>query len=206
MKALLLLLISYASFAQDVWVNSYYKSDGTYVEGYYRTEPDNTVNNNYSTIGNQNPYTGEYGTKPREPYTNTPAGNIVTPISLLYTPSNYYYNDSEAQRTEDNMRKHLKSPLSTNSQPEMSFSDKMNTLNDNRFNFEEYNIKPDEVYKELPSGELEPLDKPAVIMATPDNEPETDSNLSKIIGVVFGLFCVFLTFIVLLFTKRTKRF
>lgn len=53
--------------AGDTYVNGYYRSDGTYVQGYHRTTPDNTVNNNYSTSGNVNPYTGASGTVPQNP-------------------------------------------------------------------------------------------------------------------------------------------
>lgn len=59
----LLFLFSFSAliFAQDVYVQG--KNGG---EGYYRTRPDGTVNNNYSTKGNTNPYTGKAGTKPRQ--------------------------------------------------------------------------------------------------------------------------------------------
>lgn len=54
----------------------------------------------------------------------------------------------------------MKSALSLNKTPKvnqaLSFSDKANTLRDTRFNFEEFNVKPDEVYAELSSGELVP--------------------------------------------------
>jgi hypothetical protein len=67
MKSLLIalaaLLFATAAQAQDQYVNGYYKSNGTYVQGYYRTAPDNTTLNNYSTQGNVNPYTGQAGTK-----------------------------------------------------------------------------------------------------------------------------------------------
>jgi hypothetical protein len=44
-----------------VYVNGYYRSNGTYVQPHYRTAPNNTVNDNFSTLGNVNPYTGELG-------------------------------------------------------------------------------------------------------------------------------------------------
>ena len=47
----------------DVHVNGYTKQDGTYVEPHYRSNPDGNVNNNWSTKGNTNPYTGEKGTQ-----------------------------------------------------------------------------------------------------------------------------------------------
>jgi len=44
------------------YVHGYYRSNGTYVAPYYRSEPDGTVTDNYSYEGNVNPYTGEVGT------------------------------------------------------------------------------------------------------------------------------------------------
>ncbi len=46
----------------DVYVQGYMKKDGTYVPGYYRTTPNDTKLDNYSTQGNVNPYTGKPGT------------------------------------------------------------------------------------------------------------------------------------------------
>src|SRR5437868_2559898 len=51
------------NYGQDVWVNGYYRNDGTYVPGHYRTAPDGDPSNNFSTYGNVNPYTGEPGTR-----------------------------------------------------------------------------------------------------------------------------------------------
>jgi hypothetical protein len=45
----------------DQWVNGYYRSDGTYVQGYMRSEPDNKYWNNWSSSGSTNPYTSEKG-------------------------------------------------------------------------------------------------------------------------------------------------
>ncbi len=61
----LFVLSAGSTFAGDVYVNGYTRSDGTYVHGHHRTTPDNTVNNNYNTQGNINPYTGQSGTQPR---------------------------------------------------------------------------------------------------------------------------------------------
>lgn len=68
MKILLFILLNVfavISFA-DVYVHPYQKDDGTNVQGYYRTPPNNTRNDNYSTQGNVNPYTGKEGTHPRD--------------------------------------------------------------------------------------------------------------------------------------------
>lgn len=67
MKKILLsvfLVFSFISVALcDVYVNGYYKKDGTYVEPHYRSNPDGNQYNNWSTKGNVNPYTGEEGRK-----------------------------------------------------------------------------------------------------------------------------------------------
>lgn len=55
-------LIAPATSAQ-VRVEGYVKSDGTYVAPHYRSKPNSTKLDNYSTKGNVNPYTGKVGTK-----------------------------------------------------------------------------------------------------------------------------------------------
>ena len=60
---LLILFVSFVTFGQDVYVGGYFKSNGTYVKPHYRTRPDNSFQNNYSSYGNTNPYTGEKGYK-----------------------------------------------------------------------------------------------------------------------------------------------
>ena len=57
--AILILITS--SFA-DTYVRGYYKSNGTYVQPHYRSSPNSTTSDNWSTYGNTNPYTGERGT------------------------------------------------------------------------------------------------------------------------------------------------
>jgi len=47
----------------DVSVRGYYRKDGAYVRPHMRSDPDGNFNNNWSTKGNINPYTGEEGTK-----------------------------------------------------------------------------------------------------------------------------------------------
>ena len=64
------LFFSVVSFSQ-VSVRGYYRSNGTYVQPHQRTAPNYTRNDNYSTVGNVNPYTGKAGTQPRDGYTTT---------------------------------------------------------------------------------------------------------------------------------------
>lgn len=61
-----LILINVASYAQrtnsnHTHVNGYYRSNGTYVKSHNRTSPNSTNRDNFSTIGNTNPYTGQLG-------------------------------------------------------------------------------------------------------------------------------------------------
>ncbi len=50
-------------YSKTVSVKGYLKKDGTYVQPHFRTSPDNSFYNNWSTKGNLNPYTGMEGYK-----------------------------------------------------------------------------------------------------------------------------------------------
>ncbi len=55
--------------SHHVKVNGYYRKDGTYVQPYFRTAPNSTKADNFSTKGNVNPYTGKPGwIKPNNSY------------------------------------------------------------------------------------------------------------------------------------------
>ena len=81
MKMMLLALsaamLSSASAGQ-VYVHGYTTKNGTYVAPYYRSAPDHSLLNNYSTRGNVNPYTGQVGT--RNPY-----GSYTSPYAAPST-------------------------------------------------------------------------------------------------------------------------
>lgn len=85
------LFFSVVSFSQ-VSVRGYYRSNGTYVQPHQRTAPNYTRNDNYSTVGNVNPYTGKAGTQPRDSYTTTrtTSSNYSAPTysnTSTYTPT-----------------------------------------------------------------------------------------------------------------------
>jgi len=65
LKKIIFLAFAMMMFASvtsaDEWVNGYQKHDGTYVQGYHRSDPDGNKDNNYSHHGNTNPWTGEPG-------------------------------------------------------------------------------------------------------------------------------------------------
>ena len=46
-------------FAGDVWVNDYYRKDGTHVQGHHRSTPDNDRSNNYGPSKNNHDYDGD---------------------------------------------------------------------------------------------------------------------------------------------------
>jgi hypothetical protein len=97
-----LFIASLSSFSQ-VPVKGYYRSNGTYVKPHQRTLPNSTINDNYSTVGNVNPYTGKAGTVPRESIYNSKISlpsysNIHYSMPILLTPSysNSHYSSSSS--------------------------------------------------------------------------------------------------------------
>jgi len=68
--------ISAVAFAKDVYVQGYYRSNGTYVQPYHRSSPNSTTDDNYGTKGNINPFTGQPGTiAPPSPFGTDPGTN-----------------------------------------------------------------------------------------------------------------------------------
>lgn len=62
---LLLFVFALPSFAYSTTsTRGYYRKNGTYVQPYRRTSPDDTRSNNFSTMGNYNPYSGKKGYRP----------------------------------------------------------------------------------------------------------------------------------------------
>lgn len=62
LSLIFILSFSGISFSQDVYVNGYFKGNGTYVKPHRRSAPNGNIFDNYSTRGNINPYTGKRGT------------------------------------------------------------------------------------------------------------------------------------------------
>ncbi len=60
---LLMLALASTPALADTFVRGHTRSDGTYVQPHYRSNNDGNFNNNWSTQGNTNPYTGEHGTR-----------------------------------------------------------------------------------------------------------------------------------------------
>lgn len=81
--------------AADVWVNPHVRKDGTYVPGHWRSSPNSTPFDNYSTQGNVNPYNGKRGTTdpfslprlPSFPPPSPPVYQNTMPVTPYYTPT-----------------------------------------------------------------------------------------------------------------------
>jgi hypothetical protein len=52
-----------SSSSNEVSVRGYHRSNGTYVSPHYRTKPNNTYRDNYSTYPNINPHTHKMGSR-----------------------------------------------------------------------------------------------------------------------------------------------
>lgn len=57
---------SYGVNTNSTYVNGYTKSNGTYVQGHYRSSRNSTNHDNYSTSGNYNPYAGSAGSRAKD--------------------------------------------------------------------------------------------------------------------------------------------
>lgn len=72
-------------------VRGYYRSNGTYVQPHHRTNPNWTINDNYTTIPNVNPWTGKPGTIPpsygawKYPAASTPRYNYPASLGSGYS-------------------------------------------------------------------------------------------------------------------------
>ena len=89
LTTILIVFISIFSFANlfaqsDVYVNGYYKKSGTYVQPHFKTAPNSSMFDNYSTKGNYNPFTGKPGWI--DPYLKV--------SSLYYSAIPYNYRSS----------------------------------------------------------------------------------------------------------------
>ena len=73
----IVLVAAFTGFAQT-YVRSYTRSNGTYVAPHHRSSPNYTKTDNYTTIGNVNPYTGSLGTRTYETYNNTRSSHSST--------------------------------------------------------------------------------------------------------------------------------
>lgn len=83
--------VSAASHGGAVGVSGYTTRNGTQVAPYHRSAPDGNFNNNWSTKGNVNPYTGKVGTRVTPPHSGSYASGARSSAhstsSALASPS-----------------------------------------------------------------------------------------------------------------------
>lgn len=131
--AVLLGLVLIASVSSAEWVNGYMRKDGTYVNGYERSDRNNTVIDNYSYKGNVSPYTGEeghnyYRNNPTSEYYGTSGSNnnnYKFNIKPLPEEDNSYNRSTEDYGTSEQ----------TDSNAELNYND--NQSDNNSINQEE---------------------------------------------------------------------
>lgn len=91
----LFMLFAAIGFSQSqTYVPGYTKADGTYVQGYWKTAPNTTNHDNWSTKPNTNPGTGTEGTRAGD---YTPEAKNYGEGKVIYTGpkgGQYYINDA----------------------------------------------------------------------------------------------------------------
>lgn len=95
-----LVLFGVADAAAQVRVKGYTRKDGTYVAPHYRSTPNSSKYDNYSTKGNYNPYTGKKGYV--DPYGQTYPSSSYPPPATVYphpAPSAPSYTSPAPART-----------------------------------------------------------------------------------------------------------
>ena len=89
---------SYGVNTNSTYVSCYTKSDGTYVNGHYRSSRNGPNHDNYSVPGNTNPYTGKSGSIAKDYSTgayNYGSGKTIHTGSR----SGQYYINSKGNKT-----------------------------------------------------------------------------------------------------------
>jgi len=88
----ILLFVNSNLFSQT-WVDGYFKKDGTYVPGHFKSNSNSTTWDNYSTKGNVNPFTSEKGYK--DPYSTSKKSD-------LFNSNSYDYDLNKTQKKSNN--------------------------------------------------------------------------------------------------------
>lgn len=110
-------MTSVFSFGQGVvYQSGYFKENGTYVQGHYKTKANNTNHDNYSTRNNVNPYTGTSGSRAQD--YSSQAYNYGAGQNIKTGPrGGQYYNNSAGNKTYIPKRSTPKYPSFYNSTP-----------------------------------------------------------------------------------------
>lgn len=88
---------SYGTNPRTTSVRGYTRSNGTYVNGYTRTQRNGTNHDNYSTSGNYNPYNGTIGSRARD--YSTQSYNYGSGYTIQTGPrGGQYYTNSRGNK------------------------------------------------------------------------------------------------------------
>ena len=111
LMVLTVICLTVLSANADVWVSGYTRSNGTYVQPHYRSNPDGNFYNNWSTYPNTNPYTGAVGTRHTPSYSDGyssrtpsytipsyPRGSKLTPPCSMLSPGSSSLNGRSSSR------------------------------------------------------------------------------------------------------------
>jgi hypothetical protein len=94
-----LVTADFALAADRVRVRGYFRKDGTYVQPQYRTAPDGRFYDNWSTYGNLNPYTGEFGQEAVSQLGETAGfGAVIQPARDTATAARYPLANSDKSK------------------------------------------------------------------------------------------------------------
>jgi hypothetical protein len=69
----LVLFVPIVAWSGETFVDGHFRKDGTYVQPHWRTTPDSSYNNNWSTSPNINPHTFQQGTRQPKIYDVNPS-------------------------------------------------------------------------------------------------------------------------------------
>ena len=89
---------TYGVNPNSTYVNGYTKSNGAYVHGHYRSSQNTTNHDNYSTVGNSNPYTGTSGRLAKD-YSNGAYNYGAGQTIHTGSRGGQYYINSKENRT-----------------------------------------------------------------------------------------------------------
>jgi hypothetical protein len=97
----------------DVYVEGYYRNDGTYVEPHWRSDPDGDISNNWSTYPNVNPHTNQIGTKRYKNYPYIESQYVSKDYSsllntLLFCALIAIYSFSNTEKNQDSPKPDIK--------------------------------------------------------------------------------------------------
>lgn len=182
-------ILSFVAIAKDIKVKGYKRKNGTYVKSHYRSAPDSSINNNWTTEGNVNPYTGTDGTRARR--YEWGAGNT----SYSNESSNY---DSDVYDAHYSDRNNLTDSSDTFTKQDES-DQYVGDVYDGTYDLDEYN------HTENPYYQSEYIEAEGTVDLVSDERPakvsSNDNQIENSYSIkATGLFITIITLLIFGFT------